>query len=138
MLRSVAIALLALFTAQAGTVTLNAGLSSAGGPESAGAYGMAGLARVTLNPDSNQVCYSITAPKVSQITAIHIHRGTAGETGPIVVSLPYSPHGQMSGCTAASAQAIQAIIKDPAGYYVNVHTARHPQGAVRGQLEVPG
>jgi hypothetical protein len=29
---------------------------------------------------------------------------------------------------------LQAIVDDPAGYYVNLHTAEFPGGAIRGQL----
>lgn len=28
----------------------------------------------------------------------------------------------------------EPIIDDPAGYYMNIHSAEHPNGAVRGQL----
>ena len=43
-----------------------------------------------------------------------------------------------SGCTAADGALIQDIIDYPDQYYVNVHTAEHPAGAIRGQLSNPG
>ena len=43
--------------------------------------------------------------------------------------------GSTEGCTSGQdAAALQAIIDGPAGYYVNVHNADFPGGAVRGQL----
>jgi hypothetical protein len=40
----------------------------------------------------------------------------------------------VKGCTRADAAVIIAIMQDPARYYVNVHNAAFPKGAVRGQL----
>jgi hypothetical protein len=74
-------------------------------------------------------------------TAGHIHRGAAGVTGPVV--FPFEVPGpidplvgdvQWYGTAKASKAAIAALISSPAKHYVNVHTKKHPNGAVRGQL----
>jgi len=67
-------------------------------------------------------------------TLAHIHTGSRGSSGPVLISLSTAPVLHHQGCTHASAAAITAIERDPGGYYVNVHSARYPAGAVRGQL----
>jgi hypothetical protein len=42
--------------------------------------------------------------------------------------------GAAKGCTKAVVVVIEAIMQDPTDYYVNVHTAAFPKGAVHGQL----
>ena len=80
----------------------------------------------------------------SVIVAGHIHSGAAGTVGPPVVALPISlaaplvsPTGailiQFSG-VAVSADAAAAILANPAGFYVNLHSAVNPGGVVRGHL----
>ena len=39
-------------------------------------------------------------------------------------------------CSAVQHEVAKAILANPAGYYVNVHTADFPKGAIRGQLAV--
>ena len=41
-----------------------------------------------------------------------------------------------SGCASADDAVTSAILANPAGYYVNIHNADFPDGAVRGQLSL--
>jgi len=74
-------------------------------------------------------------------TAGHIHRGAAGVNGPVVS--PFEVAGaidplvgdiQWYGTRTASKGTIAALVRSPTKHYVNVHTKKHPNGAVRGQL----
>ena len=54
--------------------------------------------------------------------------------GPIVVHLTAVQDGTSSGCITVSQSLIKEIMKNPAGFYVNVHTSQFQNGALRGQL----
>ena len=95
-----------------------------------------GLATLTVNPGQGEVCYELSVEDI-MLPAIgaHIHFGDAGANGPIVVPLnPPNASGVSSGCAEVSRELALAIIQDPEGYYVNVHTSDFPAGAIRGQL----
>ena len=89
-----------------------------------------GTARLWVNPGKSRVCWSIDVANVDPISAAHIHVGPSTTTGPVVVSLnPYS-----GGCTTVTRELALALVKAPGSYYVNVHNAPYPAGALRGQL----
>jgi hypothetical protein len=69
-------------------------------------------------------------------TGAHIHSAVAGENGPVVVALvPPDETGMSEGCVSdIDMDLIKAIRQHPENYYVNVHNADFPEGAVRGQL----
>ena len=50
------------------------------------------------------------------------------------VVVPLGAAYKRQGCTTASKALVRSIMKSPAGFYVNVHNAKHPLGAMRGQL----
>lgn len=89
-----------------------------------------GTAKLTFNHDKGQVCYTLTTKKTQTVTAAHIHSGVIGESGPPKITL--TP--LMKGCVSAEKEMIEDMMKNPANYYINVHTAEFPNGALRGQL----
>ncbi len=93
-----------------------------------------GTAEITFS--GTKVCWEIKVSKVGTIVAAHIHKGKAGVAGPVVV--PFGKTYKSKGCIASTASLIAAIKKNPGGYYVNVHNAKYPGGALRGQLRSDG
>ncbi len=99
-------------------------------PGPAGATGFA-----TVSFSGTDAAYSILVSGVGGLTAAHIHEGAAGASGPIVVDFAATfTGGNASGSVAVDAETVAAIVSDPAGYYVQVHSSEFPAGAVRGQL----
>ena len=120
-------------TALAGAATtLHASLS--GKKEVPKAGNGKGTARLTLDAKKGRVCFRIKLKHVGTVMAGHIHKGGKKTDGPIVVPLFATSTKQPKGCTSASKATIRSIIKKPGAYYVNVHTAKFPAGAARGQL----
>jgi CHRD domain-containing protein len=93
-----------------------------------------GTAHITLKPRKRQVCFNITLHDVGSVEMGHIHKGGRGVAGDIVVPLFDSTTRHPQGCASAKRSVIRAIRKHPSRYYVNVHNARFPAGAARGQL----
>ena len=107
---------------------------TAGGVPNQGDLDGTGTATVRVNPGLGQVCWTIEVADVDPIRAAHIHVGTADTTGAIVVH--FSPY--RGGCADVDRELALDILRDPSGYYVNVHNATYPAGALRGQLDRPG
>ena len=102
-----------------------------------GPCGWAGSRRITVvvDPPKQRLCYMFFGVRTTDApTAAHIHTGAAGAAGGPVVTLQAPADGSGSGCQDIAADLAQALVSNPAGYYVNVHTAQFPQGAIRGQL----
>jgi CHRD domain len=93
-----------------------------------------GVAGVLINTDTGRICYAIAVRKIEPATLAHIHRGTATESGPVVVNFKPPTRGFVAGCTDAGAALAAEIAGNPSGFYVNVHNAKFTAGAVRGQL----
>jgi hypothetical protein len=94
-----------------------------------------GTAKITANLGQKRICYELTVANIDPATMAHIHRGGAIVAGPVVVTLSPPTGGSSQGCVENVAEdLVKAIIQTPEGYYVNVHNATYPAGAVRGQL----
>jgi hypothetical protein len=85
-----------------------------------------------------KLCYGIQVTGIRPIAA-HIHRGAAGEDGPIAVALNLGSGNPAVGsaCTRVSRDLVGSLKERPGRFYVNVHTNEFPGGAVRGQLVHP-
>ncbi len=95
----------------------------------------AGTARVRVLGTLNQVCVRLEVRGISRATAAHIHRGVAGVNGPPVVNLdPPDNDGDEDDCDLVGDALADEIQANPAGFYINIHTADFPDGAIRGQL----
>ena len=96
---------------------------------------------VRLNAKTLKVCWSYSNLKLTPLgtasatpTASHIHIGAAGVSGGAIL-VPFGGAFARSGCTTTAKANIDAIVANPSGYYVNVHNASYPAGAIRGQLK---
>ena len=136
-----AAAILTTGVARAAITTFTADLTAEAEVPNPGPDGATGSAVVTVDDETNEVCFELTIDGLGAqdtIIAAHIHEGAEGVAGDVVVPLfTEPPTGEMTGCVQDVDPAIvAAITADPAGYYVNIHTEQFPDGAVRGQLVV--
>lgn len=96
-----------------------------------------GLARFNLNPATGMLQYELAVTDLVSVTAAHIHKGLPGRNGPVIFGLysaptVLSPSSPVAGIRALSAPQWVDLLTGY--YYVNVHTAARPAGAVRGQV----
>jgi hypothetical protein len=120
--------------AQAAPVQLTANMTPDEEVPQKGPAGATGSGTLDLKPDTNEVCYTFVSQGLTDpLTAGHIHKGAKGVAGDVFIDLKVTA-GKLQGCVPAESAKIQAVLADPQGYYVNLHTQSNPMGAVRGQL----
>jgi len=94
-----------------------------------------GTARARVNAESGELCWELAARGIEPATAAHIHRAEAGSVGPPVVPLEAPGASERSeGCATVGPELAREMIMRPHVFYVNVHNAPFPAGAIRGQL----
>ena len=92
-----------------------------------------GTGAFTASVSGNTLKWKLTFSKLSgPATAAHIHLGAMGKAGNVLVPLCGPCKSGMTG----KAKVTSAVIKDLAKHllYVNVHTAKNPNGEIRGQV----
>ena len=114
---------------------LSAHLTGAAEKPTAGDPDGMGHATFRVNVGQNQVCYEIGVEKIATGTMAHIHKAGPDAAGPVAIALKApDATGKVKDCATADAAVVKDILQNPGAYYVNVHNAEFPAGAIRGQL----
>ena len=111
-----------------------------------------GTAKFQVNENNSQVSYWVNITGIKKVNQAHIHNGTTGENGDIVVTLSKGKSAkgndrppQIGFAGNITKDDLQGPLKDKeisdlvslmsaGNAYVNVHTDKYPDGAIRGQV----
>jgi len=129
--------MLACGAAQAHSSSFTAILSGANETGAGDADGV-GIARITIDYDTNVLSYDIAFSGLGLLAAGHIHSGVAGVNGPVVIGFTVpeglSGTGQFTGSVVGNPNTPFVTELTASSFYVNLHTDEFPGGAIRGQL----
>jgi hypothetical protein len=115
--------------------TYNATLTGAAEVPGPGDPDGSGRAEVSIADNIDEFCYEIKdVAGIQPATMAHVHRGAVGVAGPAVVTLETPSDGHSKACQKVDEVIADEIEANPANFYVNVHNAEYPDGAIRGQL----
>ena len=126
------------FAASAASAQTQAFAVMAGGYETAAADADGVGTATVLFINGRRICYAVLVDNIATPTAMHIHKAAPGINGGVVVTLT-APNtgnpGRSSGCIGGLDPAlVRDMRNNPSSYYINVHNADFPAGAIRGQL----
>ncbi|MFN8059488.1 MAG: CHRD domain-containing protein [Vicinamibacterales bacterium] len=123
-----------------------------GGQEVPGiASGSVGNAVVTIDRAAGTISYEVNIYNLpTGIVASHIHAGSPGVAGPVILNFTVPAVGQSNDFKISGSLTAGDVVARPAqgigsfedaivaiasgGTYVNVHTQANPGGEIRGQL----
>ena len=93
----------------------------------------AGSVTATFDTDSNKLSWNGSVSGLSgPVTAAHFHAADVGKNGAVAVPIIGADKGSFEG--SATLTDTQAEDLMAGKWYVNIHTATHRHGEIRGQL----
>lgn len=130
---ALAVPALALASSQAMSPVVSSKLKGSNEAPAKGDPNGAGFVVVTFKAAKGMACWEFKGVKgIVAPNAAHIHKGRSGVAGPVVI--PFGAAYKAKGCVKAAKSLIEAIETNPNRYYANIHNAKYPGGALRGQL----
>ena len=100
-----------------------------------------GTGRFEAELIDGRLCIDMVAEGLdTDVAASHVHEGAVGASGAPVVDIgpPTASAGGSDSwvdvCVDVAGDLVERMATQPEQFYVNVHTASFPDGAVRGQL----
>ena len=139
---------LASVQGQQGVQSFSAALSG-----SANKSNSTGTAKFLVNENNSQISYWINVTGIKKINQAHVHNGTTGQDGDIVVSLLSNSKLAKGNATPPKIVFIGNVTKGDlrgpmqgkdipdlitlmgnGSAYVNIHTDKYPKGAIRGEI----
>jgi hypothetical protein len=94
-----------------------------------------GAATLSIDNVADTVSWAFLALNIDlPLTGAHIHRGAASTNGPVIVDFSAS----LTGSGLFDTDLNQITPATATGFYVNLHNAAYPSGAIRGQLQYVG
>ena len=99
-----------------------------GDPDGSGKF------RARADADAGEFCFTLSVSGIGDVTGAHVHEGSAGKDGKVLMTV-YETEGEEE-CLAPAPELLASILENPGKYYVNVHTADFPKGAIRDQLSL--
>jgi hypothetical protein len=112
-----------------------------------------GTAKFLVNENNSQISYWINVTGIKKINQAHVHNGTTGQDGDIVVSLLSNSKSAKGNATPPkigfNGNITKGDLRGPmqgkdisdlitlmgnGSAYVNIHTDKYPKGGIRGQI----
>ena len=110
----------------------------AGGTPGAGDPDGSSAVLLEVDTQALQLCPSFARLRgLGAPTEVHLHTGEAGVNGPVAAVFDLPPmEGGFVPCVEVASELIDGILANPKAYYIDLHTAEYPDGAVRNQLDL--
>ena len=95
--------------------------------------------RLKVNRVKQRICYTITFSKIDDVTGAFLHKGGPNQIARPIATFFTDPKGASSprkGCVKnLPKRIVKRLKRKPTAHYVDLTSKKHPNGAVRGQLE---